>query len=1029
MCADKGGSLSDAVQGLTGLDRLSALSDFVSDMCNHNLDFLRYARRENQPLHQDNFDRLLRSAEQRLPKNTLNFDEFRDLRSPDLLSCLKAAKSVLAEKAAEHLRTLVEDIAMPTVPEQQRALSVLVERAKEEVTNGLASLPLAQSLDTLVTALQTGKIQAFQQQIMAVKTDFLEALRWRSRQAEDSKLRLKALAARWHKKEHPEQSNILDCPLCEQTLSELPELASELNVLRGLGELAEQTFSQASVLLENRLREAWPQGIKSDLGYWTTLQPKTSIYSSLRERFVTGTGYSTILTGVARRVTEHLASTESAVVELLPDPQIVENQAEARVRTCLSDAERLSKLAQWWAENGPHFKSEWRRLVEGTDSENSAVSTSIQACLLRCSDALALAQPFQDAASELETAFATATTWRAIEDEQRARDEIAEAIGPLKDLRAYIQNQTQVAINVLSSQIGDFLTRLYLADRLRYEDTNIAKQTLTVHGSFTDTYKLDATLVANTSWLRAFLWAFLFALRQETLTRLQQNPLPLVLLDDPQITLDPEHRRLWAQVISFHQNLKQSELNHAQFLITTYDQIFMRSLEVEGFTGTTGTMCGLRASLSKTALVLDGVRLQQLWEAAESTKTPQASRDFISQVRLEVETRLRLMLRGEGANTQNMIWAELRGKLESLHAKGIPPFDRPIFKELLGLISASVKEVTYVNWTHHFQDDDIGYAQAVEVERFFRKKLKNSLLEAFAAQRDFVSTYGERSVLISPRDSTVLPTGHEGILGNATLMLRGTVAAVTGGRIADGRISLSEYPTPGQTASKLHGHALYTLSASTLEPVASAGDAVVVSHAASVNPKNLVVVAVGDTLYARRFEVPAANPELAILTAHAVNPYEIKQPVIVTRAAIVPKKIVGVIYKTGVSAIITNHEVEEISNQTGILGLLREAYGLYKIDGRSAEPYALHGQYLIVSSRSLSPDQLVRVNGSMVLAIDEEGGHYFKRLRVADSETVILESLDVSGNEPSILLGRKPGTRPMLTAVTPVLGVLFDLPA
>lgn len=87
------------------------------------------------------------------------------------------------------------------------------------------------------------------------------------------------------------------------------------------------------------------------------------------------------------------------------------------------------------------------------------------------------------------------------------------------------------------------------------------------------------------------------------------------------------------------------------------------------------------------------------------------------------------------------------------------------------------------------------------------------------------------------------------------------------------------------------------------------------------------------------------------------------------------------------------------------------------------------GRYLIVQSPSRAPDRLVKSNGLLVLAIDEDGGHYFKRLRVTDATTVILESLDLSGREPYLLLGRQSGHRAAIVEVTPVVGVLFELPS
>ena len=66
--------------------------------------------------------------------------------------------------------------------------------------------------------------------------------------------------------------------------------------------------------------------------------------------------------------------------------------------------------------------------------------------------------------------------------------------------------------------------------------------------------RIDATLVANTSWLRVVLWAFLFALREEALNRLAPIHFPLLVFDDPHSTFDAEHRHRWAQYIASLQN-------------------------------------------------------------------------------------------------------------------------------------------------------------------------------------------------------------------------------------------------------------------------------------------------------------------------------------------------------------------------------------------------------------------------------------------------------------------------------------------
>ena len=296
------GTLADAVQSLTGLDRLNQLSDFATELCNGNMEFRRYARRENQSSHKENFDRSLGFAERKLPKDTLDFDRMRNLKSDKLLIELHTASMLLSSRAADHLKTLREDLKLPTTVQERNSLSVAVSRAEQEMVPGLASTSVARDLDLIVHALDVGALEALRIQTKRSRDGLEEARLWRQLQVEDSRLRLKIVAARWHYDCHREEPEIHDCPLCNQPLNDRPKLAVQLAALRNKAEIAEQTFSQACSAIENALREACPKIMGFSPERWGTLHPKAAIAADLRSQFVESERYSTLLPGVARLV-------------------------------------------------------------------------------------------------------------------------------------------------------------------------------------------------------------------------------------------------------------------------------------------------------------------------------------------------------------------------------------------------------------------------------------------------------------------------------------------------------------------------------------------------------------------------------------------------------------------------------------------------------------------------------------------------------------------------------------------------------
>ncbi len=130
-----------------------------------------------------------------------------------------------------------------------------------------------------------------------------------------------------------------------------------------------------------------------------------------------------------------------------------------------------------------------------------------------------------------------------------------------------------------------------------------------MEGSFAEGMQIDAALVANSSWLRALLWAFIFALREQTIEDLGSNTFPLIVLDDPQTTFDPKNKRKWAEEIVGIANLDQSDPKGMQLFLTTHERqfydIICQTCELEC---QEGKMAG-PTSTSKVAHIVNGTFL------------------------------------------------------------------------------------------------------------------------------------------------------------------------------------------------------------------------------------------------------------------------------------------------------------------------------------------------------------------------------------------------------------------------------------
>lgn len=224
---------------------------------------------------------------------------------------------------------------------------------------------------------------------------------------------------------------------------------------------------------------------------------------------------------------------------------------------------------------------------------------------------------------------------------------------------------------------------------------------------------------------------------------------------------------------------------------------------------------------------------------------------------------------------------------------------------------------------------------------------------------------------------------------------------------------------------------IYRLTTPTLEPVARPGDLLLVSEFKSPSNKSLVVARCDDRLLARRLEIADNHSDVAVLTAGAINPRMIAAPVVAKLSKLTMQKVIGVLYDNGKSALGKSAEGEvcDCGGDSFVHAAFSNLQGLVEVEGQSAEPHALDKQFLIIANPLSALDACKQLEGQPVIAEDSSGSRYFKRLRLGGDDVVILESLEIGGGFPPVVLSRKPSPTGSIQAVWPVLGVLFERPS
>lgn len=1032
-------TIYEAVKLLTGLDQLADIGEGAAKFSHRSKRFLKYGLDNGIQRIEARMESLLESAGKEAEKAAFRLTISKKPEDEEFAEELRDIAKRALEEAGSHLELLASELVSgldTSKAEDRLTIKNAVSAARGILQQGVKGIAVFNAWAALKAAHSDPTFQKLPAVLADAKARLSEALVWDKRQAEDTKLRLKALASQFfapsvHTHEVP------DCPLCESKLSgeKREALAAELEELKMASSAAERKLVDACAEFEKSIREVLPVELETHFAALATMQPRDSFQAAATERFAEDPPFSTVLTGMGRfaKVTAEALASDLPAFEFEAPAQALDIPGVARnLLSYMHNAQRVSFLVSWWVDNRQQFVDAWSALKGVADTNGEFSPDSLEGKLQVLEAALERAEPLDDLGKKLNDAATEADKWLVIRTQQLIREDIADALEPLKDLRTLVATETASSISALSGRIKSVLDRIHFKERLSFEDAALSKKSVQISGSFDHGIRVDASMVANSSWLRAILWSFVFALREQTIERFGANPFPLTVLDDPQVTFDPRNKRKWAQEIAGLANAEPKEPEAMQLIVITHERQFFQFLvNNEKLTGQQGMVAPVNRATG-TASVVNGSSLARSYQGAVDNNDDAAAQDYISEVRIYCEDLLKIMLRGADEDVSGFNLSKLVPLLDQVVSDAVPPFNLRPFAKLLNVFKdgngGRILEI--LNSAHHIKDGSIGVAQAKDVKEFWEKALQTRIHTCFKIYAEYEAYSGEPR-LFPWMDSVVpLPEGNSDELKAIKFLQTGIAAAAkSDGRVGDGLITIEEFNESEKVT--LHNHDAYQLASGTLDPVAAIGDVIIVSNYAKVRERNLVVAACGDQLLARRYNLTDIHPHMAILTGQSVDPHDLPQPIIVPTDRLKPRKIVGTLFassKLPVPPKDDNVEFLSLSDISIVRALLEDAK-LFKVVGRSAEPIALDGQFIMTQPVSLTPPSLLEMEGHLVIAVDDAGARYFKRFR-RHNDIVVLESLNPDGTAPAEILGIDgKSSVPTLAGLLRVVGVLFELPS
>lgn len=1030
-------SLYEAVKLVTGLDELSDIAECCGQITHRGRRFLKFAKEKGIENLKEKFNEGIAKAMGQVTELGLTLPDNLSLGRESLVADLKEAAKEASAKAGHYLATLKSELAPPIDTSTHDGRTVVlnaVAAARAIVNQGTRTILLFEAWTALKVAGDSTEFASLSKAIEEASDQLERALAWHASQKADEKFRLKALAARFFVPPH-EHSGFAKCPLCASILSGKDQqlLAAELSDLKKDATEAERRLEDVCRGIEADLMGLLPQELRKHLDLLVKAEPKVAYAAAVLEHLCEEHPFDDVLTGLAERVKSKVSEQQMTLptfefpgLELPP----LEPEPALLLRKTMHTLYCLSELVTWWREHRVKFREAWSSVIGKTAEDDSYPPESVDGKLHKLEEALSKAHPLDEISKLLLHAASAAEDWTTIRKEQDLREAIAAAVEPLKGLRLLVASETGRSIASLSDRIKQVLDRIHLRERLNYEETSVGKKAVHVGGSFEPGMHIDAALVANSSWLRAILWAFLLALREETIEGLGCNPFPLIVLDDPQTTFDPRNKKRWAAELARLANLEPKMPGAVQLLLTTHERQFYQCLvDVEKLQGEHGLIGGVNKT-SRVATIVNAGWLDKAWREASENNDDARARYYISSVRIYCEDLLKFMLRGEDPGISDLTLGQLRERLEGLCEAHVAPFDRRTFRVLINtLVGGGGRPLRLINEAHHKADETIGLAEASEVKEFWDRKLKAQIEAAFAVYDQFESFSGDPRVFPWPTTVTPFPQGYREDVGELTLLKTGIAAAArSDGRAGDGVVTIEEWATPVPIV--LSNHEVYQLAAGTLDPVGGVGDLVIVCNHAKVNPRNLVVAAYDDQLLARRYNQVEEHPGVGVLTGQSVDPYALPEPILIASTAVKLRKIVGTLFASQRLPIPPKEataEVVPLEDATIVQEMLAGSR-LFEVQGRSAEPIALGGQFLITRKAVATIEEIRELERHLIIAIDEDGTRYFKRL-TCRGDFALLESLNSDGTTPAEILSFSGAQGlPRLAQALEVVGVLFDMP-
>lgn len=1025
------------IRQLLGLEPLLDVADLADKLSYRNQRFLKYAQESNFQEKADRFSQALREAKENIKDLDVDIDltievEERKLVPDHRLNQLVEAKRELDRLQADGFRDLeafaFDGFDLSNSKHRRRvadAINQLYVDVKRQ-SNPKSLPPVLGGIASLARQAANENFLSLKSVLEKASADLDTATEWADRQREDVLLCLKAVAAA-HFVDSPDPL----CPLCRQSIAgvEHCDLIDDLRKLKTDAEKAQTHLADACRRVEHEVRNAARHVVPDNFMRVDRFGVKRGIQNQVLGAFVEATHVVGDVPGFASIAQVAVEAAFDAVEEFefgseLPEP---ENGADVgRVKRLIDHLENTVSAAENWPHSCQVFRDAWAGLFLESDKQ------SLAGRILQLKDTIESVEPFRSASEHIEHALKIADDYNKIIKHQALREKITQALEPLRGLRDLVNLTTRRTIDGVSNAAKKIHQQIYAPEALTYEKVHVSefrrKQSLTIRAKLGNNrdWWIDASCLANMSWMRGVLWSFVFAIREQAIRRTGHCPFELIVLDDPQMTFDTRNLKGWAGFLGRSDGLRRRQ--PCQLLVATHSANF--ALRMTAIPDIQLARIETGQPWSNPAQVVMGDFAAVRFEEMVARNSDDLARRLIMDIRVNAETLLRHVIERIDpvfARGTNATLGKIFSKIAQGNRARQPPYMDRAFCKLIAVRSSNSDLFEQLDESHHSVSETITVREAKRVYQFWQDKLFPVIRDVWEEYR-FLQKSIVGEVVSLPANCNHKPPRLVA-LASVRPVVRGRVSAYADGR---GTSAIQIDRLEGGDSVNLSALAAYRLEKDTLSPVARIGDILLTRLDAKCRASNLVVEDRGGYRIARRWHEGAEATTLAVLVASPSNPRDVPPAVISRAEGANRRKIVGILFAA--ERLQPGDKVEPSAEATDLEANDKLAADLiadtdvFEVQGVSAEPVALDKQFLLAKPEITDlPNALGDLDGKPVIAEDNEGYAYFKRLRMMNPGSVILESLDKTGLENLIHLSTDPERQsPALISVREVVGVIFE---